>query len=109
LERKDVVIGAETGSGKTLTYVLPLLERLYRYPLPLSSIQKPVGVILVPTQELVKQIQKVIEIIDPNVIPLMTCIFHQETLQRYRNSAIIVGTPKSVLKVRSILLNNSEL
>eukprot|EP00600_Ochromonadales_sp_CCMP1393_P000604 CAMPEP_0174983122 /NCGR_PEP_ID=MMETSP0004_2-20121128/16935_1 /TAXON_ID=420556 /ORGANISM="Ochromonas sp., Strain CCMP1393" /LENGTH=544 /DNA_ID=CAMNT_0016235273 /DNA_START=73 /DNA_END=1708 /DNA_ORIENTATION=+ len=59
---KDVVIGSETGSGKTLSYLLPLIEKY------LSSIEGadrsdhsnrdfPSGIILAPNKELCWQIE----------------------------------------------------
>lgn len=61
--RRDVFIQSQTGSGKTLTYLLPILQSL----LPLSTqsyIDRSIGtlaIILVPTRELAKQIHDVLE------------------------------------------------
>ncbi|WFD43887.1 RNA helicase [Malassezia psittaci] len=60
---RDILIQAQTGSGKTLTYVLPLVQSL----LPLSTesfIDRSVGtlaIILAPTRELARQIYTVLE------------------------------------------------
>lgn len=62
LER-DVFIQSQTGSGKTLSYLLPILQDL----LPLSSlsyIDRSIGtlaIIIAPTRELAKQISDVLE------------------------------------------------
>lgn len=50
---KDVIIGAETGSGKTLSYVLPLLSR---YAITNPNNKKTRGLILAPTNDLCNQI-----------------------------------------------------
>jgi ATP-dependent RNA helicase DDX31/DBP7 len=61
--RRDIFIQSQTGSGKTLTYLLPILQSL----LPLSTqsyIDRSIGtlaIILVPTRELAKQIHDVLE------------------------------------------------
>lgn len=59
----DVFIQSQTGSGKTLSYLLPIIQDL----LPLSSlsyIDRSVGtlaIIIAPTRELAKQISDVLE------------------------------------------------
>jgi ATP-dependent RNA helicase RhlE len=55
----DVLVTAETGSGKTTAYVLPLLERWLS-----SSRQTPrpvFALILVPTRELAAQVREVVQ------------------------------------------------
>ncbi|WWC68063.1 uncharacterized protein I206_101982 [Kwoniella pini CBS 10737] len=60
---RDVLIQAQTGSGKTLSYLLPIVQTL----LPLSKlsyIDRSIGtlaIILAPTRELAQQISKVVE------------------------------------------------
>ncbi|WVQ98175.1 hypothetical protein IAU59_005297 [Kwoniella sp. CBS 9459] len=60
---RDVLIQAQTGSGKTLSYLLPIVQTL----LPLSKlsyIDRSIGtlaIILAPTRELAQQISKVLE------------------------------------------------
>jgi ATP-dependent RNA helicase DDX5/DBP2 len=55
MEGKDVVAIACTGSGKTLAYLMPLLHHISKQP-PVVAGQGPVGLVLVPTRELAKQI-----------------------------------------------------
>lgn len=59
----DVIAGANTGSGKTATFTLPLLQQLYlQLPTQQGSKSKDnkgnyvAGLILVPTRELAKQV-----------------------------------------------------
>ncbi|KAG0367060.1 P-loop containing nucleoside triphosphate hydrolase protein [Gamsiella multidivaricata] len=63
----DVIIQAETGSGKTLTYLLPIVNRLIESEaspaLDLES-KRSIGtlaIIMTPTRELAKQILQVLE------------------------------------------------
>lgn len=60
---RDVFIQSQTGSGKTLTYLLPIVQTLL--PLSrLSYIDRSIGtlaIILAPTRELAQQISKVLE------------------------------------------------
>ena len=52
---RDVIAIACTGSGKTLAYLLPLLLHISKQP-PVAAGQGPIGIVLVPTRELAKQI-----------------------------------------------------
>ncbi|KAI5943128.1 probable ATP-dependent RNA helicase DDX28 [Manis javanica] len=55
-----VICAAETGSGKTLSYLLPLLQRLLGRPIPDSRrIPAPRGLVLVPSRELAEQVRAV--------------------------------------------------
>ncbi|XP_026390932.1 DEAD-box ATP-dependent RNA helicase 16-like isoform X2 [Papaver somniferum] len=55
LEGKDVVAQAKTGSGKTYTYLLPLLQKLFS-DTGASKKTAPSAMILVPTRELCQQV-----------------------------------------------------
>lgn len=55
LAGKDVTAVACTGSGKTLAYLVPLMVHITMQP-PVEQGQGPVGIVLVPTRELAKQI-----------------------------------------------------
>jgi len=55
LAGKDVLAGAQTGTGKTAGFTLPLLELLTKLPKPKGK--RPVrGLILTPTRELASQV-----------------------------------------------------
>jgi len=55
LENKDIIASSDTGTGKTLAYLLPIIQRI-------DSLNKSLQVvILAPTYELVIQIQRQIE------------------------------------------------
>jgi ATP-dependent RNA helicase RhlE len=53
LEGRDVVVTAQTGTGKTLAFVLPLLEKLIQHRTPGVN-----ALILSPTRELASQIDE---------------------------------------------------
>jgi ATP-dependent RNA helicase RhlE len=59
LAGRDLIAGANTGSGKTATFALPMLQKLHAEK-PLSSPKSKgnyvTGLILVPTRELAKQV-----------------------------------------------------
>ncbi|KAJ6813675.1 DEAD-box ATP-dependent RNA helicase 16 [Iris pallida] len=54
LEGKDVVARAKTGSGKTFSYLLPMLQKLFSEPSSQKS--APRALIFVPTTELCQQV-----------------------------------------------------
>ena len=55
LEGKDLLVSAETGSGKTAAFMLPMLQRLLVSETPAKGTR---ALILVPTRELARQINK---------------------------------------------------
>jgi ATP-dependent RNA helicase RhlE len=63
LEGRDVVACAETGTGKTLAFVVPILQRLLTEPPPYGDVlREPYtrALILAPTRELASQIEDTI-------------------------------------------------
>jgi ATP-dependent RNA helicase RhlE len=53
---KDVRACAQTGTGKTLAFVIPIIEKLIRHP----AHQRPSALILTPTRELASQVIEVV-------------------------------------------------
>ena len=59
LDGRDLLARAETGSGKTAAFALPLIERLLvRSPKPRTGDRRPRALVLVPTRELAAQIDE---------------------------------------------------
>ncbi|MBW8852569.1 MAG: DEAD/DEAH box helicase [Xanthomonadales bacterium] len=56
LAGEDVLGGAQTGTGKTAAFGLPLLQRLVEGGKPATGPRKPRALILVPTRELAVQV-----------------------------------------------------
>eukprot|EP00889_Picochlorum_renovo_P004164 jgi/Picre1/31194/NNA_006548.t1 len=61
LQQKDVIGVAETGSGKTAAFVIPMLEYIRRQPVmagnPDIEAEGPYAIVLAPTRELAQQIE----------------------------------------------------
>eukprot|EP00047_Mylnosiga_fluctuans_P003266 m.228297 g.228297 ORF g.228297 m.228297 type:complete len:729 (-) comp11723_c0_seq1:1205-3391(-) len=97
---KDVVAKARTGTGKTLSFVLPLLEALVRGS-PSGKGRKPRVLVLAPTRELAKQTCEEFDKTSRGQIRT-ACIYggasymDQES-QLTRGVDVIVGTPGRII------------
>lgn len=58
LEGKDIIACAQTGTGKTAAYVLPVINELYKGLHPKNAVN---AIIMAPTRELAQQIDQQIE------------------------------------------------
>ena len=98
---KDLLVSAETGSGKTAAFLIPSLQRLLSSP---TSLYGTRVLILTPTRELAKQIFAQCQLLS-ELTPLKTGIITggeefkpQQTALR-RNAHIIIATPGRLLEV----------
>lgn len=103
LEGTDLVGRARTGCGKTLAFVLPIVETLAR---SFTGDKRPFGrapsvVVLAPTRELAKQVHADFEHFAPAARLATLCLYGgtpygpQESMLR-RGVDVIVGTPGRV-------------
>eukprot|EP00792_Barthelona_sp_PAP020_P001060 TRINITY_DN11741_c0_g1_i1.p1 TRINITY_DN11741_c0_g1~~TRINITY_DN11741_c0_g1_i1.p1 ORF type:complete len:464 (-),score=111.76 TRINITY_DN11741_c0_g1_i1:196-1587(-) len=94
LLNRDVIAISETGGGKTLSFGLPILTKIYQELLNGYSpiISGPLAIIVVPTRELVLQIADVLQEINNNI--KIACFFGGQTITRQvkRDASIIVST-----------------
>ena len=95
LEGKDVVASAETGSGKTAAYALPLIELT-------ENVGKPRILVLVPTRELAQQVGKEFERFSKYARKYVVTVYGGTSfgmqLQALRRGAdVIVATPGRLL------------
>ncbi len=115
LEKKDFIACSSTGSGKTLAFLIPLINLLYkdRYrPKPKHCR----ALILVPTRELAKQIEKNIKIYATKTKLRYTLIttgtdIGKQKHETSRGLDIIVATPGRLLTLTSkghVKLNELE-
>ncbi|KAJ3362967.1 ATP-dependent RNA helicase [Allomyces javanicus] len=71
---ESILVSAETGCGKTLCYVLPILHRLLRDRAKLPRAGTPYALVLVPTADLARQVAAVVALLaraipDLKVVP----------------------------------------
>jgi ATP-dependent RNA helicase SrmB len=113
LQGRDVQASAETGSGKTAAYVLPILHRMLADPQATTATR---ALFLLPTRELAMQVEKHCRdlagftMITTGVVVGGTPYGEQKAMIR-KNPEILVGTPGRVLEhvsKRSIVLDDLE-
>jgi len=112
LEGRDIVASAQTGTGKTAAFVVPILEKIRNSPN--KGIQ---CLILSPTRELAQQIDEQIFAIGYHVdIPSVTIYgggdWGEQQKALERGVRIIVATPGRLLdlmKVRNLDFSNIEI
>jgi hypothetical protein len=91
----DVVVHAETGAGKTLSFALPLLASLSEEWRDAASPALQ-GLVVVPTLELAAQISRVLNTLEPGAAAAL--LDGSEALPA---SPIVVGPPSMLLKLLS--------
>ena len=117
LEGRDVLAGAQTGTGKTASFTLPLLQRLTANSDPHQKPRRVRALILVPTRELAAQVYESV-IAYGKHLPLHVeavvggASIGVQTRQLRRGCDIIVATPGRLidhLQQRNVNLSNVEI
>lgn len=106
LEGKDVMAAAQTGTGKTAAFVLPLLYRLSNSPKPQSSGNQARCLILTPTRELAAQIHASVETYGQNLKLKSAVVFGgvkiNPQMQRLRGGLdVLIATPGRLLDLHN--------
>jgi ATP-dependent RNA helicase RhlE len=94
LAGRDVVATAQTGTGKTLAFSLPIIEALSRGPLG----SKPQALVLTPTRELAIQIYEAFSAMAKgtgiHAVPVVGGVGENPQLQAIRRGAqVVIATP----------------
>ena len=125
LNGKDVLARAETGSGKTAAFVLPLLEIILRQKAAKAAKNKPLDksnvvsvLILVPTRELAIQIREEFERFSANIEPKVKCLsvfggvkINPQMIGLRGGADVLVSTPGRLLDLErnnAILLHQTK-
>ena len=92
---KDLIGRSKTGTGKTLAFVLPILERLKR--LNTKPARGEISVLIMePTRELANQVCQEIEKLNPrlNVVAVYGGVsYSHQQMKLSRGADVVVGTP----------------
>uniref|UniRef100_J3MII7 RNA helicase n=2 Tax=Oryza brachyantha TaxID=4533 RepID=J3MII7_ORYBR len=112
MQGKDMIGRARTGTGKTLAFGIPIMDRIIRYNEKNGSGRNPLAIILAPTRELARQVEKEFK----ESAPLDSlCVYggvpisHQMRVLNY-GVDVVVGTPGRIIDLlRRGVLNLSEI
>ena len=120
LKNRDLIVQSQTGTGKTLAYLLPLFKKINFMAREMQA------VVLVPTHELAIQVQRVIENLSKNsdvkvsAAPIIGNVNIDRQIEKLREKPnIIVGSPGRILElikkkkitthtVRTIVLDEAD-
>uniref|UniRef100_A0A7S4W8V4 RNA helicase n=2 Tax=Alexandrium monilatum TaxID=311494 RepID=A0A7S4W8V4_9DINO len=99
LEGKDLLCRARTGSGKTLCYAVPLVQRLLAAAEAKGTATALGGIVLVPTKELVVQVHGVISQLLAFSFDVLSaeCLLSGQTYSKAELPSVLVTTPSSLL------------
>lgn len=100
LEGKDILVSAETGSGKTIAYLLPILQKVIQESAPNTATR---CLILAPTRELANQIESnckaLCKFTQISCLSLIGGLpFKEQKALVRKNPEIIIATPGRVLE-----------
>ncbi len=101
LKRKDILAGAQTGTGKTAGFTLPMLELLSRVK-PAKGKRSIKALILTPTRELAAQVGESVELYSKHLPFKSTVIFggvkiNPQIAQLRKGVDIVIATPGRLL------------
>ena len=118
LTGKDVMGAAQTGTGKTAAFSLPLLQRLMRHEnTSASPARHPVrALVLLPTRELADQVAQQIALYAKHTKLRSTVVFggmdmKPQTLELKKGVEVLVATPGRLLdqiEAKNVVLNQVE-
>ncbi|MBK5274932.1 MAG: DEAD/DEAH box helicase, partial [Desulfuromonadales bacterium] len=100
-EGRDLLAGAQTGTGKTAAFALPIVQRLSE-KIPGEKRRKPRALVLVPTRELAAQVSEQMNNYARRLSLRSTMIYGGVTIQAqierlHRGVDIVVATPGRLL------------
>jgi ATP-dependent RNA helicase RhlE len=117
LQGRDLLAGAQTGTGKTAAFSLPLLQRLYVSDRRTAQPKTPRALVLTPTRELAAQVHESVRTYGKHLSARATTVFGGVGMQPQvealrRGVDILVATPGRLidhLQHRSVNLSHIEV
>jgi ATP-dependent RNA helicase RhlE len=104
LQGRDIMGGAQTGTGKTASFTLPMLQRIARHAnTSLSPARHPVrALILTPTRELAMQVEESVKTYSKHLPLRSVCIYggvdmKAQIAELKEGREIVVATPGRLL------------
>ncbi|XP_014490286.1 DEAD-box ATP-dependent RNA helicase 53, mitochondrial [Vigna radiata var. radiata] len=108
MQGRDMIGRARTGTGKTLAFGIPILDRIIQLNAKHGRGKDPLAMVLAPTRELARQVEKEFNEAAPNLDTI--CLYggmpiQQQMRQLNYGVDIVVGTPGRIID----LLNRRAL
>ncbi|KAL2464928.1 DEAD-box ATP-dependent RNA helicase 53 [Abeliophyllum distichum] len=109
----DMIGRARTGTGKTLAFGIPIMDKIIRFNEKHGRGRNPLALILAPTRELARQVDKEFYESAPNLETL--CVYGGMPISRQmdtlkRGVDVVVGTPGRIIDlIKRGSLNLSEV
>ena len=94
LDGRDVVIQSPTGSGKTIAFLIPIVERFE------PGVPGPRALVVAPTRELAIQVDAVFKSLDSGLGSALLyggVGYHQQMQSLKRGVDVVIGTPGRIL------------
>ncbi len=105
LQKKDILGIAQTGSGKTASYILPILDSLQKKDI--NKGRSIATLIIVPTRELAAQVEEVIKVFSKNLprkvksMAVFGGVSINPQMMKLNGTDILVATPGRLLDLLS--------
>jgi ATP-dependent RNA helicase RhlE len=105
LAKKDVVVSAQTGTGKTAAFALPILQLLFRQQDSVKNAKHIRALVISPTRELAVQIEEEFQAYGKYTNLKSTCVFGGASIEAQKNILrkgvdILIATPGRLLDLR---------
>ncbi|KAJ4973170.1 hypothetical protein NE237_006344 [Protea cynaroides] len=97
---RDMIGRARTGTGKTLAFGIPIMDKIIQFNAKHGRGRNPLAIVLAPTRELARQVEKEFHESAPNLDTL--CVYggvpisHQMRTLNY-GVDVVVGTPGRII------------
>ncbi len=105
LAKKDVVVSAQTGTGKTAAFALPILQLLFHQQDSSKNTKHIRALVISPTRELAVQIEEEFKAYGKYTNLRSTCVFGGTSIEAQKNILrkgvdILIATPGRLLDLR---------
>ncbi|XP_022750771.1 DEAD-box ATP-dependent RNA helicase 53, mitochondrial-like isoform X1 [Durio zibethinus] len=100
MQGRDMIGRAKTGTGKTLAFGIPIMDKIIRYNAEHGRGRNPLCLVLAPTRELAKQVEKEFHESAPNLDTI--CVYGGTPISRQMRQLdygvdVAVGTPGRII------------
>ncbi|KAL8152220.1 hypothetical protein V2J09_009980, partial [Rumex salicifolius] len=100
MQGADMIGRARTGTGKTLAFGIPIMDKIIRYNARHGCGRNPLALVLAPTRELAKQVEKEFSLSSTKLETI--CVYGGTPISQQMSSLdrgvdVVVGTPGRVI------------